>query len=105
MAPRGNSAKEALRKQLQAIIRRNREAFEGTYADEIDGLLGLSRDEIDAITPDATDLAVYDQLIEVVKDASRKNLSQAELKRRVKALGAVAVEIARKAGPLAALFA
>lgn len=93
-----------MRRELREIIRRNRKAFEGEYAEEVEGLLGLSRAEIDAISPDATDLAVYDQLVEVVKDASRKNLAQAELKRRVEALGSIAVEIARKVGPLATLL-
>ena len=67
--------------------------------------MGLSRDEIDAITPDATDLQAYDQLISVVKQASRHNLNQAELVNRIKALGGVAVTIAKKSAGLAAMFA
>jgi len=98
-----SDATERLRAELRLIIRRNREAFEGEYGEQIKALLGLSRDQIDAITPDATDLAVYDQLMEVVKDASRKNLSAAQLRARIKALGTVAVAIAKKAGVLAAL--
>jgi hypothetical protein len=94
-----------MRRELRAIIKKNRDVFEGKYAEEISGLLGLSREEIDAITPDATDLATYDLLIEVVKDASKKNLSQAELKARLKELGGVALDIAKKVGPLAGLFA
>jgi hypothetical protein len=105
MADRKNEAKERLRRDLKAIALRNRQAFEGTFATEIEGLLGLSRAEIDAITPDGTDLAVYADLIEVVKDASRKNLSQADLKRRIRALGEVSVRIANKVGPLAKLLA
>jgi hypothetical protein len=105
MPARTSVAKEKMRRELRAIVRKNRIAFEGDYADEIDELLGLSREEINAITPDGTDLATYDQLIEVVKDASRKNLSQAQLKARVKELGEVAVAIARKVGTLAALLA
>jgi hypothetical protein len=98
-----SDATERLRADLRLIIRRNREAFEGEYGEQIKALLGLSRDQIDAITPDTTDLAVYDQLIEVVKDASRKNLSAAQLRGRIKALGTVAVAIAKQAGVLAAL--
>ena len=51
------------------------EAFNGTYKTEIEGLLGLSRAEIDAITPnDTTDLATYERLMAVVREASRKRL-------------------------------
>jgi hypothetical protein len=99
------TAKDKLRQELRLILKRNREAFEGRYAAEIDELLGLSRNDIDAITPDTTDLAVYDQLIEVVKDASRKNLAQAQLRSRIRALGDVAMTIARKVPRLASLFA
>jgi hypothetical protein len=96
-------ANARLRAELRLIIRRNREAFEGEYGPQITALLGLSREQLDAITPDTTDLAVYDQLVEVVKDASRKNLSAAQLRARIKALGGVAVAIAKQAGVLAAL--
>ena len=96
------NSKEALRAELRLVIKRNREAFEGAYGDELKALLGLSREQIDALTPDGTDLAVYDQLIDVVKTASRKNLSTAQLRARVKALGQVALTIAKAAGILAA---
>ena len=52
------------------------EAFDGAYKTELEGLLGLSKAEIDAITPsDTTDLATYERLIAVVREASRKNVS------------------------------
>jgi hypothetical protein len=86
-------------------MKKNREAFEGKYADQLNGLLGLSRDEIDAITPGTTDLEIYDQLIAVVKEASRSNLTQAQLKSQIKALGETAVAIAKKVGSLAAILA
>jgi hypothetical protein len=84
--------KERLRKKMLE----NREAFEGQYKIELDALMGLSKTEIDAITPDTTDMEVYDQLITVVKEASRVNLAQAELKARIEELGDVAVKIAQK---------
>ncbi|HVS11986.1 MAG TPA: hypothetical protein VMS76_19130 [Planctomycetota bacterium] len=92
------------RRRLREELRKNREAFEGTYKSELDSLLGLSREEIDRVTPDATDLEVYDQLITVVKEASRTNVSQTELKTRIQELGDVAVSIAKKAQPLARLL-
>ena len=95
---------EEFRAKLQEKLKENRESFEGTYKSEINELLGLSRDEIDSITPDTTDLLVYSQLIEVVKEASRLNVSQAELKERITDLGDVAIKIAKKIPSIANLF-
>jgi len=92
---------EDMERELEEILKRNHDAFVGTYAEEINELLGLSRAEIDAITPGTTDLETYDQLISVVKEASRNNLSQAELSARIKALGDVAFNIAKKTIKLA----
>jgi hypothetical protein len=95
----------AFRKDVKNDLRAGREAFEGEFADELNELMGLSREEIDAITPDATDLQEYDRLIAVVKQASRHNLSQAQLADNIRALGDVAVRIAKKSGKLATLLA
>jgi hypothetical protein len=51
------------RKKLEKRAKENRLAFEGQFREEINGLLGLSKEEIDGIAPDTTDLEVYDQLI------------------------------------------
>lgn len=87
-------------KEFKAKLRRkmaeNREAFEGEYKDELQALMGLSKAEIDAITPGTTDLETYDALLTVVKEASRANLAQAELKQRIEELGEVALKIAEK---------
>ena len=91
-----NDAREELERELEEILQKSREAFAGKYKDKIDALLGLSRDDIDAITPGTTDLEVYDVLIEVVKQASRQNISQAELKVRIEQLGSIALKIAEK---------
>jgi len=93
-----------LEEELREILRKNHEAFVGRYAEEINELLGLSRTEIDAIVPGTTDLEVYDQLVTVVKEASRRNLPQAELVSRIESLGDIAVTIAKRCGALARLF-
>lgn len=93
-----------LEEELGEILRKNHEAFVGKYAGEINQLLGLSRAEIDAIVPGTTDLEVYDQLVTVVKEASRRNLSQAELAARIESLGDIAVTIAKKSAALAKFF-
>jgi hypothetical protein len=91
---------QKMQRELDAIAKRNRAAFEGAHADELHNLLGLSEDELDKIIPKVEDRAVYGQLIDVVKDASAKNLSAAALKRRIEALGSTAIAIAKKAGML-----
>lgn len=95
---------DAYRKKLQERAKANRLAFEGQYREEIKGLLGLSREELDQITSDTTDLEIYDQLITVVKEASVANIAQAELKSRIMELGEVAISIAKHVPKLAALF-
>lgn len=94
----------AYRKNLEERARLNRLAFQGQYREQLDGLLGLSRDEIDKITPDTTDLEAYAQLLSVVKEASAANIEQAELAGHIRALGSVAVKIAEHVPKLATLL-
>lgn len=96
---------EAFEVDLDATLTRGREAFMGIYKKQLDELVGLSRKEIDAITPGITDLQKYDELITVVKEASRVNLAQAQLKQQIENLGAVALKIAERVPSLAALLA
>ena len=84
------------KKKLKERAKRNREAFRGKYKDELNALMGLSKEEIDRITPDTTDLEIYAQLISVVKEASADNIRQAELKANIIALGEIGIEIAKK---------
>jgi hypothetical protein len=99
-----NGSIEDMEKELEELLELSHRAFVGRYAEQIDELLGLSRTEIANITPDLSDLEVYDRLVSVVKAASKNNLSQAELVERILALGDVAVRIARKTKSLAQLF-
>ena len=94
----------AFKKKLKKRVEANRETFDGKYKEEIKGLLGLSKDEINRITPDTTDREIYDQLITVVKEASAANISQAELKSRIVELGDIAVKIAKRVPSLMKLF-
>lgn len=82
----------------------NRAAFMGLYKKELDKLHELSKEEIDRITPDNTDMEIYAQLIEVVKDASAANESQAALKEQVLELGEIAIKIAKKIPSLASII-
>jgi len=96
---------DAFEADLDATLERGRQAFKGKYKRELDDLAGLSREEIGAMTPDMTDLQKYDELIAVVKEASRVNLAQAHLKQQIEKLGSVAIEIAKRVPSLAAIFA
>lgn len=96
---------DAFEADLKETLKTNGDILRGKYAKQINQLLGLSRVEIDAITPGTTDLKKYDELIVVVKEATRVNLAQAELKRQIEKLGSVAVKIAKKVPTLAAILA
>ena len=97
--------KKAFAEKLQQRMEENQKAFEGRYAEELKGLLGLSQEELQAILPKTTDSKVYADLITVVKQASVTNVAQAELKAHIQQLGDVAVSIAKRVPKLAALFA
>jgi hypothetical protein len=79
-------------------------AFNGLYKKELNQLVGLSKEEIDSITPETTDLKIYAVLIKVVEKASKDNLSQAQLIENINALGDIAVQIAKKVPQFAALL-
>jgi hypothetical protein len=95
---------EEFKKKMKKKLEENRKIFEGKYSEQLNGLLGLSKEEIDLITPDMTDLEIYANLISLVKEATKSNLNQAQLIKQIKDLGDVAVEIAKKVPTLAALF-
>jgi len=90
--------------RLRNLAEEADESFDGKYKSELDALMGLSKEEIDAITPDTEDLRTYSVLLKVVEEASRKNLAQANLVQDIKSLGDVAVKIAKKIPSLADLF-
>ncbi len=76
----------------------------GPYAQQIQDLLHLSGQAETQGTIAVTPTKTYAQLIALVQRASAMNLSQAELKERIVALGDTAVAIAKKVEGLAALF-
>lgn len=96
---------EGFDQDLQRSLENSGQAFRGKYADELAELMGLSKDEIDSITPGPLDLQKYDELITVVKEASRVNLNQAQLKSRIEQLGEVAVSIAKRIPKFSAFLA
>ena len=56
--------------------------FDGTYSEELNQLLGLSKEEKqDKLTPDTKDLKTYNILIKIVEQASKDNLLRLNLLR------------------------
>jgi gas vesicle protein len=90
---------------LQQQLKKSSDAFQGTYKDALNDLAALSSDDVKAVAPELDDMQKYDELITVVKEASRVNLEQAQLKDGIQKLGTVAVQIAQKVPSLAMLFA
>lgn len=79
-------------------------AFDGLYKNELNELVGLSKEEVDSVTSGTTDLRVYAALVKVVEKASIDNESQAQLVENIKALGDLGIKIARKVPRLRALL-
>jgi len=98
-------ARRLFRSRARAAARRADEAFKGKYKKEIRELLGLSAADIADITPGIAGMEEYAALIEVVKEASRTNLAQADLKNRIENLGRTAFSIAKKVTGLAGILA
>ena len=92
------------RSRLRKRLEENRRTFEGLYAEQLQELMGLSEQQIAAVSPETTAMQVYRDLITVVEEASAANVAQAELKENIEELGEVAVNIAKKVSGLAALF-
>ena len=94
----------AFEADVDAVLERGREAFKGRYKKELEALAGLSMAEIKAISPAITAVQKYDELITVVKEASRVNLAQAELRQQIRRLGSTAVKIAGRIPSLARIL-
>ena len=94
------SSAEARKKAFQRSVRKRfkeiDEELRGRHKKHLDALLGISRAEIDAITPDTTDMDTYNKLIVVVAEATRKNVAIADLRQTIREMGTVAIDIAKK---------
>ncbi|WP_070962731.1 hypothetical protein [Vibrio sonorensis] len=70
------------------------ETFNGRYGTELTRLSGLSISDLQQVHSEVN-VVEYEKLKAVVLRASQQNLSQAELKNRIQALGNTAVKIAK----------
>lgn len=86
------------------LFKKADESFDGKYAEQLKALSGLTEDQIKSITPDTEAPEVVQKLIDVVQQASKENLEQADLIHKIKALGSTAVSIAKNITGLGNLF-
>lgn len=96
--------REEMRRRMREAAERTKATLNGQFEDHFRGLRGLSKEEIEVITPDRTDEEIYEVLMETVQEATQQNIQQSELIDRVKELGSVAVAIAKKVPSLAVLL-
>lgn len=78
--------------------------WHGSYSQIYRELRNLSPEEIDDITPDITDQQEYERLIAIVQEASKRNMSQAELAERIRTLSETAQKIVKMVPSLAMLL-
>jgi len=78
--------------------------FDGKYSSEIEALHGITIEEIKEISGEVEGIKIYSVLLKVVEQASKDNLSQAELGEHIKELGSVAVKLAKKVPGFAGIF-
>ncbi len=88
--------KKAFQRSVRKRFKEIDEELRGRHKKHLDALLGISRAEIDAITPDTTDMDTYNKLIVVVTEATRKNVAIADLRQTIREMGTVAIDIAKK---------
>lgn len=89
---------EEFENAVNEALERNKAALMGKYNKEIGSLLKLSDKQLSAIIPNTTRTVTYNNLISVVKEASRANVQQADLQNKISALGKDAVQIAKLVG-------
>lgn len=94
----------AMFEAMEAAAKRAENTLNGKFGNIYRELRGLSPEEIDNITPDASDQKEYERLMALVQQATQQNLDQAQLATRVRALGDVAMRIAYKVPSLARLI-
>ena len=95
---------DSLFAKMDLAAERARLALEGSLAAEYKGLRRLDPDTIKDITPDTADEAMYELLMAIVQEASARNENQAQLADRIRALGDVAIQIAKRVPGLLAIL-
>ena len=82
--------------RLDRLFKEANDAFDGKYSSEVNELNGLSKAEIDKITPGTEGQKAYKVLMKLVEEASRENMDKAELIDQIKETGEIGISIAKK---------
>ena len=94
------SAAQERKKRFQRSVKRRFKEIDmelrGQHKKHLDALLGISRAEIKKLTPDTTNIDIYNKLIAVVTEATRQNVAIADLREAIENLGDIAKKIAKK---------
>lgn len=85
-----------MNRRLKRLFEEADRAFDGKYAKELEELNGLSGSELEEILPDTASLKTYNVLIKLVEEASKENMSKAELIDQIKQTGDIGVSIAKR---------
>lgn len=101
MAKTHEEAMRELQAEMDGVLQEARAAFEGIHGESLKKLQGLSEADLATLVPNVDAHADYAALLGVVRKASAGNMATAELQKRIRALGANAVAIAKKVGLLA----
>ena len=96
MSPEGKNALEYMSNKYTKLAEEADKAFNGDYSEELNDLVGLSKEELESVIPDTQNKNTYKALIKIVEQASKENTKQADLINNIKELGEVAVNIAKK---------
>ncbi len=70
--------------------------FKDKYIDALSKLKGLTEEELKDILPTATDKEIYENIIELVQEATERNMAIGELRQRIERLGESAITIVKK---------
>lgn len=79
-------------------------SFNQNYSEQLEQLRVLAEEEKSRIISNTTDKEVYDKLIKTIDEATNKNLSQAEIISKIRDLGAIAINLAKKISGLKELI-
>ncbi len=94
------SEKEKFRKQMEEEMRAASEKAsketDEMLDDELKALQNATSVDLEALRPKVTDTEAYDKLIKVVKEATQKNESLAQLKANIQALGSEVLKVGKE---------
>lgn len=87
------------RDRFKKLFDKAEESFDKKFGSEINSITDLSELDLDKATPNLEDRELLKKIQLTVKDATQKNLSQAEVIENIKKIGDKAVDLVKKNFP------